>query len=76
VSFETSVSTHPKLQRHSPDNHHCNHRTGALQHLLDTEEEDPPTPGNNGPITNATLVNNYFKIFAKFVKPIDFTDLK
>ena len=74
--FDTSVTTHPKIQRHSPDDHHCDHRTGALQKLLDTEEEDPPTPGCNWPTTKATLVNNYLKCVVKFVKSVDFTDFQ
>jgi hypothetical protein len=31
--------------------------------------------GGNWPTTNGKLVNNYLKIFVRFVKSIDFTDL-
>ena len=42
-SFKTLVSTHPTTQCHSPDDHHCDHLTGILGQLLDTEERDPST---------------------------------
>jgi hypothetical protein len=32
--------------------------------------------GSNWPTTTETLVNNYVQIFVKFVKSIDFTDLR
>ena len=32
--------------------------------------------GGDWPTTNETLVNNYLKICANFVKSIDFTDLQ
>jgi len=41
-SFKTLVITHPTTQCHSPDDHHCDHLTGILRQLLDTEEGDPP----------------------------------
>jgi len=46
-SFKTLVSTHPTTQCDSPDDHHCDHLTGILGQLLDTEEGDPPTQWQN-----------------------------
>ena len=53
--FQTSVSTHPTTQCHSPDDHRCDNLTGVLRQLLDAEESEPPT---QCPAVQ-TLVPNY-----------------